>query len=171
MKRITTWVLVTSFTFTLGVVAALLWLEFRHSSIQNQTNSPCSPSPNNENFSADLPILAYCELANNPEKYDGKIVRVSARLAMFIHGRVFADLNCSSMDRQTAVTFDPQNREEIERTLNQASGSDNWIVTPMDLIAVGRFRKVVPSNQSDTIYDTASLQFEIMRVEKASKAR
>jgi len=170
MKRITSWLIVTSLTFVLGVVATLLWLEFRHPSAQKSVASPCASLPNDENSSADLPILSYCELANNPEKYTGKVVRVSARLSGFIHGRLFYDPNCHSVDTQAAVTFNSQAREEIERSLSEARGSDNWF-EPVDLIAFGRFKKVVPSKKSDTIYDTASLQFEIMRIEKASKAR
>ena len=46
----------------------------------------------------------------------------------------------------------------------------NWL-EPVNIIATGKFEKVTPSNESDTIYDTASLQFQIIRVEKASKPR
>lgn len=170
MKRIASWILVTSLTFCLGVAAALLWLEFPHPTIQKSAVSPCTPSPNSENASADLPILAYCELANNPEKYNGKVVRVSARLSGFIHGILFYDPNCPGRDTGAAVFYNPENREEIERSLNQARSSDDWL-QPVELIAIGRFKKVIPSNESDTIYDTAPLQFEIMRIEKAYKAR
>ena len=169
MRRIMPRVLITLLTFMLGVAAVLLWLEFRRPPVQKSEAPPCSDSSGNESAS-DLPILAYCELANNPEKYSGQVVRVSARLGGFIHGILFYDPNCAGANMGAAVTFDSQNEEEIERSLKQASGSDS-LLDPVNLIAVDRFRKVVSSHVSDTIYDTAALQFEIIRIEKASKPR
>jgi hypothetical protein len=112
-------------------------------------------------------------LATTPERYSGKIVRVRARLSGFIHGMVFSDENCLGADNQAAAFYHPPAAEEIRQTLNRARGSDslmNWL-EPVNIIAVAKFRKVTPSHESDTIYDTASLQLEIMRVEKASKLR
>ena len=87
----------------------------------------------------------------------------------FIHGIEFYDANCPG-DTQAAVVFDPQHTNEIEQVLKQARGSDKWF-EPVDIIAVGRFNKVTPSGESDAITSTASLRFEIVRVEKASKVR
>jgi hypothetical protein len=122
---------------------------------------------------SNLPIIDYCELANNPERYSGKIVRVRARLSGFIHGMLFYDENCAGADNRAAVSYSRRTEEEITRTLNRARGSDgsmNWL-EPVNIIATGKFEKVTPSNESDTIYETASLQFQIIRVEKASKPR
>jgi hypothetical protein len=163
-------VFITLLTFVLGVAATLLWLKFRHPSVRKSEAQPCSHSLSNESASPNLPILAYCELANNPEKYNGQVVRVSARLGGSIYGILFYDQNCPGPDMGAAVTFEPQNEEEIERSLKQASGS-NSLFEPVNLIAVGRFKEVVPFNGSDTIYDTAPLQFEIIRIEKASIPR
>ncbi|HEX8920420.1 MAG TPA: hypothetical protein VF766_03015 [Pyrinomonadaceae bacterium] len=116
---------------------------------------------------SQLPILDYCELVSNPERYSGKIVRVRARLSGFIHGMVFSDENCLGADNQAAASYYPSTAEEIRQTLNRARGSNssmNWI-QPVNIIAIAKFRKVTPSNKSDTVYDTASLQLEIMRVE------
>ena len=125
------------------------------------------PSVDHESVT-ERPILAFCELANNPDKYSGKIVRVSTSLSGFIHGMVLSDPNCSSVHTQTAVFYRAQNQREIEAVLKGARKSDDWRL-PIQIIAEGEFRKVVPSNESDTIYDTAPLQFEIIRVEKAAK--
>jgi len=145
------------------VGAALLWVR----DSQPRSKEGSQPSAYHETV-ADRPILAFCELANNPHKYSGKTVRVSAILSGFIHGRVLYDPNCSSVHTQTAVLYRAQNQNEIEAVLKQARNSDDWRL-PVQIIAEGEFRKVVPSNESDTIYDTAPLQFEIIRVERASK--
>ncbi len=161
MRQITSWLLFIAF---IGVTVTLLTQKCPPS----VTQKPEIPSSilNNEIVSPDLPILAYCELINNPEKYSGKIVRIKAQLSGFQHGILFVDRNCTGIDKQTAVTFNLQNKEESEHILNKARGTDNWLI-PLDLVVIGRFRKVVPSNSSDTIYHTASLQFEITHVENA----
>lgn len=181
MRRIPIWLLVAMCTFALGFGAAMLWGRFSRPAVAERippSDQPCtSPvalDPDADiSAASDLPILDYCELATNPERYSGKIVRVRARLSGFIHGMVFSDEDCLGADNQAAAFYHQPAAEEIRLALNRARGSNsstNWLV-PVNIIAVAKFRKVMPSNESDTIYDTASLQLEIMRVEKASKLR
>lgn len=178
MRRVSIWLCVAVCTFTLGFAAAALWFESRRPLTREQKEPPCPrPQPEEKALaldpsadpaaSADLPILAYCELVNNLDRYDGKVVRIGARLGGFIHGILFYDENCPS---QTAVAF-PQAAENVRRALIEAAGSQWYGHVPLDLIVGGRFKKVTPSHESDAIRDTASLRFEIMRVEKATKAR
>ena len=96
---------------------------------------------------------------------------MSARLGGFDHGILFYDPNSATADKQTAVAFYPPDAEEVRRTLTEAAGSDYYGFVPLDLIVIGRFEKVRPSQGSDSIWDTAPLHFEIMHVEKASKVR
>ena len=147
----------------IGVAATLFWLQPQRTATKQEASVACAEPSN-----PVLPILAYCELANNPEKYNGQTVRVSVRLSWFIHGLLLFDPNCSGADTRAAVFYNQSNREEIERALKQAHGPDNWFEA-VDIIATGKFKKVTPSNRTDTIYDTASLQFEIIQIEKASK--
>ena len=137
---------------------AIAQLKGRSSQSQKQDNT------------GDLPILSLCELVNNPDKYTGQVVRVSTTLSGFIHGSFVYDPNCVRVDTNTAVFFNAEHKDQIQRDLTQARGSDNFL-EPLNVIAVGKFNKVIPSNESDTVYDTASLQFEILRIESASKAR
>jgi hypothetical protein len=159
-KRAISWLLIFLATFALGVAATLVWL--RHSISQSEAVKPPQP--------AESPILAFCELVNNPDKYSGHTVRINAVLSGFIHGMFLYNPNCVTVDTRTAVFFNSQNKQEIESTLQKTRGSVDWR-EPVDIIALGEFRKVTPSNQSDTIYDTAPLQFEIVRVENASRVR
>ena len=64
-------------------------------------------------------ILAFSELANNPNKYSGQVVRMSAMLGGFIHGRVLYDPNCSSIQTQAAVFYRTQNQEAIKAVLRK----------------------------------------------------
>jgi hypothetical protein len=159
-QRVIRWVLLPVLTFVLGVAATTLWS--RHSASKPKTVDISPP--------AESPILGLCELLDNPDKYTGQTVRVSAIMSGFIHGLFLYNPNCVTVNTRTAVFFNPGNKEQIQDALKQARGSDDWREA-VDIVALGQFRKVTPSNQSDTIYDTAPLQFEIMRVEKASKVR
>jgi hypothetical protein len=181
MRRISIWLVVATCTFALGFAAATFWFQLRRPVVAERNPSSSSPCINSValdqmadiSAASNLPILDYCELASNPERYNGKIVRVRARLSGFIHGMVISDENCIGVDNQAAATYYPPMAEEIRQTLNRARGSDssmNWL-EPVNIIAIVRFEKVTPSNESDTIYDTASLQVQIMRVERASKPR
>ena len=174
MRRGTIWLTVALSTFILGFVAASLWFPIA----RNVRETPCPPAQHAEealaldpsadlSTSANLPILAYCELVNNPDRYSGKIVRVRATLGGFIHGILFYEETCPG---QTAVAF-PRNNEDVRRALTEAAGSEYFGHVPLDLLVVGKFEKVTPSNESDLIWHTAPLHFEIMRVERASKAR
>ena len=179
MRRVSAWLFVATCTFALGFAAATLWLQSRHLGATENALSPDPPSVSTVTLNPDtdvsaasnLPVLDYCELANNPERYSGKVVRVRARLSVSIHGALFGDEHCAGADKQAAILYHALTAQETTQTLNRARGSDspaNWH-EPVDIIAIGKFEKVTPSNASDTIYDTASLQFEITRVEKASK--
>lgn len=163
------WLGTATLTFAIGVAASFFWLDTHRVAVKRET-SAASAEPSKADSNRALPILAYCELANNRDKYNGQTVRVSTRLSGFIHGILFFDPNCSGVDTHAAVFYNLDHRAEIELALKRARGSDNWF-EPVDIIATGKFKKVTPTNESDTIYDTASLQFEIILIEKASKAR
>ena len=152
------WALFPALGFVLGVAAMAFWARYSAPETKTVVLSPPGESP----------ILSLCELLDNPDKYSGQTVRVSAIMAGAIHGMFFYNPNCITGKTQTAVLFAPAYKEQIQDTLREARGSDNGY-EPLDVIVLGQFRKVTPSNQSDAIKDTAPLQFEIMRVEKASK--
>ncbi len=166
MKRIGFWLLIASLSFALGIITTLICVRIRNSTNPSQ---PSSKDQTIEN-STSPPVLAYCELANNPEKYDGKIVHLATRLSASKHGILFYDLNCGGIEKAASVSFNPDNKYAIARTLREARGSDDPTQS-VDLIAVGKLRKVTPSFESDLISDTTSLRFEIMSIEKASPVK
>jgi len=168
MKRTTVWLLISLVTFTLGVVIVFVWVD-RSKSPSAKSESVSSIAQKTDTPS-ELPILAYCELVNNPENYDGKIVRVSAKLWFFIHGFKFLDKNCYAVENEPAVTFAAGREDEIFAKLAKETGSaeyNPW--TFPEVVVVGKLSRVKPSRKSDSMADNAYLQFEILEVEKASK--
>lgn len=163
MKRTVSSLLLGVFTFLLGVGFTLVC---RYPVVQPIKSAPVA-FPEQPAIT-DQPILAFCELAKNPNKYSGQVVRISATLSRFIHGGVLDDPICSSVETRTAVFYRAENRDEIETVLQEARHSEDWTI-PVSIIALGEFRKVNPSYESDAIYDTALLQFEIICIETASK--
>ena len=174
MRRVVIWLAVGLCTFVLGFAAASMWF----TATRDVRERPCPPPTQVQDTlalapgdalrdSANLPILAYCELVNNPERHSGKVVRVRATLRGFIHGILFSENTCPD---RIAVSI-PRGNEDVTRALTEAAGSEWFGHVPLDLIVVGKFEKVTPSNESDLLWDTASLHFEMMHVEKASKTR
>ncbi len=164
MKRITFWLLIISFTFIFGAAAMLIYLKLFYPAIQISESLPEISLPEIENNPTDLPSLNFCELTNNPEKYDGKTVRLSARLSIGLEGSWFSDSSCGADN--TAI-ISAQNKEvwkaiEKARERKNKEPSD----TQVNLTVVGEFKNTV---YKDWCCLTAPFQFKISTVEKASK--
>ena len=172
-QRAIFWILVLLLMFGLGVGATFVWLGAY--SVSLATPGPASPSAGLAEGASDRPILAFCELANNPEKYDGKIVRVSARLWYAKHGYFFLSKNCDGDARQAAVTVPGDGRwQQIESKIAKDLGLADANYTPWEfpeIIAVGKFSSVEPSRKSDATLDNTHLLFELIEVERASNIR
>src|SRR5690348_2570944 len=108
MKKIAVWLLATIFTFILGIAATFIFMKFFYSFPQKLEAQPETSIPKYENDSANLPILAFCEQANNPAKYDGKMVRLSARLHIGIENSWVSDSNCGA---NNAAVISASNKE------------------------------------------------------------
>lgn len=169
MRRTEIWLLISFFTFALGAATVFIW--FNSFNVSNEESEVVSRSLQKINAQSELPILAYCELANNPEKYDGKVVRVSGKLWFFTHGYFFLNKNCESEEKQTAVIL-PDGEQGM--TILDKITKDTRLTeyNPWDfpeIIAVGKFRRVKPARKSDSVEDNVYLHFEIVAVEKATK--
>ena len=165
MNPILKHILVGIFCFSCGIASTLLWFGWSRTA-----NAPQNVSSVNKE--EELPILAYCELANNPDKYDGKVVRVSARLLQGIHGLSFLDPNCEGEIRQAAVTFDHKREEQIEAQIAAETNSEKYAYWGFpQIIAAGRFSKATPSRQSDSNVDNSYLRFEILSIDSAVNTR
>lgn len=163
MKRIPFWLLTLSFTFIFGLTATLIYLKFFYPDIQTSESLPEIALPEIENDPADLPVPAFCELVNNPEKYDGKIVRLSAKMFIGTENSWFSDSSCGA---DNAAIISSKN-EEVWKAIEKArEGKKNelWALK-LNLIVVGKFENM-PYKYCCTL---APFQFEILKVEKASK--
>jgi hypothetical protein len=156
MKRISFWLLVISFTFLIGVAATLLYLKFTHPAVQTSQTTTEFSSPN-------LTSMTWCELANNPEKHDGRTVRLNAKLSIGLEGSWFSDPNCG-VNNAAVITAE---NKEVWQTIEQARKQKNKkpLSNEVDLVVIGKFK--------NTVYKDCCLitpfQFEILKVEKTSK--
>ena len=163
MKRITFWLLTVSLTFVLSLTATFTYLKFIYPDVQKSESRPEISLPEIENNPADLPILAFCELTKNPEKYDGKIVRLSAKMFIGTENSWFSDFACGV---DNAAIISSKNKEvwkAIEKA-TEGKKKEHWAFK-LDLIVTGRFENV----SFKECYTIAPFQFEILTVEKASK--
>lgn len=167
MKRTIFWLLASIFTFALGVAIVFVWLNDHK--LPNQQSEVSSSTIQKADTPKEMPILAYCELANNPEKYNGKVVRVRAKLNHFIHGPFFADDNCADSGKTTAVIFSPKLENEIINKLKSKTKSEKFSFWDAEIIAVGKFSRVKPTQESDALVDNIDLRFEILEIEQGFK--
>jgi hypothetical protein len=167
MRRIFGWCLIAVVTFTLGAATAFVWLnQGRSASTSEHFEGPQSTAADGTD---SLPILAYCEIANNPAKYDGRLIRISAKLYFATHGYFFLDKNCDDGDQQTAAKYDAELGDEMLQKVAREAGDEEFIPWRFpDIIAIGRFSRVTPTRQSDSTWDNSVLRFEILKIERAS---
>lgn len=114
-----------------------------------------------------IPSVEYCDVKNNPRKYDGKIIRIEkANLYFFTHGYFLADKNCSGEgdSARTAIDFYEAKREilneELKKTRSRAKSSE-----PSEINVVGKFTYKILLGGSGHIRDRTPFQFEIFDVE------
>ena len=166
MKRIIFRLFITIVTFALGVATSCIWLN-SYNSANRKTDKPPLHAEKKD-ISTELPILAFCELANNPENYDGKAVRVSAKFRNYDDGFRLRDLNCYGLEKEAAIVFDANFREIMEKIGQELGNREFDYYEMIEIIAVGKFSRAKPNGKSSLFVDNAYLHFEIVSVEKAS---
>jgi hypothetical protein len=160
MKRGIFWLIVTVVTFGLGVTSAFLWFEFRKS-FTNETETI--------NLPTEIPTVYYCEMLNNPDKYDGKIVRlirISHILDFQYHGLVF-NVDCYGENKQTAIIITHLRKDILDKLKVEANNPYSW--GRRQITAIGKFSRQKMPRRSNLLANTLDFRFEIMEVEKAVK--
>ena len=167
MKRIIFWLVVISFIFGLGTATMLLYPNIFNKPAQTEISA--EPATRHTDTAAEeIPNPDFCELTANPEKYDGKIVRLSAKLLMGLEGAWFSDAKCGA-DNAAVVSSENEDvwktiervREEKDKTLKE---NERRLRNEVNLTVVGKFKNVVYKEGGLT----APFQFQILKVEKAS---
>jgi hypothetical protein len=160
MNRITFWLLTAFSTFIIGATATtLIYMKF----FDVSQTLPEISLPAVESNSPEPPFLSFCELVNNPEKYNGRIVRFSAVMQIGLENSSFSDVRCGG---ENTMVVSSKN-EEVWKTIEKArAGKKNgrWAFI-LDLQVAGRFENI-PFTQCCT---KAPFQFEIKSVERASR--
>jgi hypothetical protein len=179
MRRVIPRLFVACCTFALGLSIAALSFELRRptSPVLEKVPRPraqyCDPAlslePGADLYAAvDLPIIPYCELANNPDCYSGKIVRVGARIFWVENNMFFGGGGCYSQpDKPPVVQLNLANAEQVYGIMMQTCGPQCY--EPLDVVVVGRFEKSTPSLKGLPVWSLPS--FEIMSFESASRVR
>jgi len=119
---------------------------------------------------ASLPLINYCDVRNSPGKYDGKIVKMQAKINDFMHGVFLEDLSCADKyyedlldDSRTDVTF---YKPKSDETWEKFKELKDQVREPVDVIAVGRFTHEYPERSDDSISQRTSFHFELFSLEQ-----
>ena len=161
MSKLTMRFWVVLLTFTLGLAATFFWLRY----------NPFPETYENVDW-AKIPTVEYCELKNNPRRYDGDIVRLKARLNWFMHGFYLTGGDCSDPGEGhqawMAVGFYKPKREELWPQFDRMQVTGRY-GEPADIVVVGRFTYRNFLGGSDHIQDRTHLQFEVHTLEFAAR--
>ena len=157
MRRTIFWVLITVFTFTIGVGTEFILFAKK----SNETVATILPTKQPE-----MTELSVCDLVNDSAKYDGRTVRVKAKLNFFIHGFSFFDPSCADEKKRIGVKFNDEQSSQIEGKLDKEGKPNEYGYGMPVIVATGRFEQVTPSRTSDSIIDNVHFRFEIYEIEK-----
>lgn len=115
-----------------------------------------------EQKSENSPLLNFCELTKNPENYDGKIVRLKAKLTFGLEGAWFSDANCG-IDKAAFVESTDKNLwASIEKLRRQNDGK--ILLNEIELNVVGKFKNT-SFNEGGLI---TPFRFEVLQIENAN---
>ncbi len=162
-------------TFALGAacVAAVYWIRTPSTMADTVCGPSCDGNPEITE-PIDRGPIDFCDLARDPEWFNGKTVHFVAKLGANKHGMVLYGLRpCGTSPPWVAAFYFEPNASEIGDYLARVRGRENSFASmePVEVVATGRFFTIKPSFKSDLNSDTAPLQMEIMQVERASLPR
>jgi hypothetical protein len=175
MRRVITRLLVACCTFALGISLAALRFETRRTASVDSARRPsprsqtCDPSLSldvdaDTAAAARLPIISYCELAGNPDCYDGKTVRVGARIFWSEPDMFFNDQLCTGYaGEHAAVRLHLPKAEVVYGMRMKTCGAECY--KPLDVIVIGRFEKLPAASTG------SRASFEIKSFESISRVR
>ena len=157
------------FVYSIAVVFLLL---FSNCSEQNSEISY-------ENKSEDLSLLEYCDLRNNPDKYDGKIVRLRAEINSGNHGDHLYDKRCpgnesvhSYPDGLTAIFYKNKAEQDKVREIRDRridSNSQKVWTDSVNVTAVRLFKKNKPLENESSYERNAPFHFTVITIESFSE--
>lgn len=159
MKRSATRTFVISLTFLFGVAAVLIYTDYDSLDSEKSNFVKESTSVDELNLS-DFSLVTFCDIVKNPQKYDGKIVRLKGKLSMGIEGAWFSEAGCGI---DNAAVVESENDKVWAEIKKARTPKDNKVlINEIDLIVIGRFE--------NTAYNEGGLKtpfrFEILWIEK-----
>lgn len=164
MKRPFNWIAVLCLTSLFGITFTFLWFKYNPPMLSYE-----------ESLAKGIPSVEYCDLRNNPYKFNGKVVRLTTDLQWFMHGYFIYDASCNDRfegdgldESRTAILPYKENWAEIYEYLRKFhEAGKSW--EPLQITAVGRFQYKHAKGFSDGIEDRTSFRFEIYKIESASR--
>lgn len=177
MRKLLAGLVVSLCTFCLGVasifiVCGLSQLKFPNSGgMSNVSLSPCQantaldPKAGTKSSSADLVTLTYRELADNSACYDGKVVRVRARLSWDDHGLYLYDEN--RRHENALVWLNDSSIGEFSRKLKAVCGGGVCRAS-LDVDVIGVFEKAEALSQPEASGEVSPFRFNIKQTESLS---
>ena len=113
------------------------------------------------------PVLEYCEIANRPECYSGKLLLMKARLTGDYHGMYFFGPSCKSKPMAGSLTWMSGDKYDVV----WRKACRGHCREGLEVVVLGRFELVTPSHETNLNWHTMPMHFELLRFVEASEVR
>lgn len=133
------------------------------------SNTSLTGVQNTNEARAEIVDATFCDLATNPSKYDGKVVRVNAIYSAFHHNLLY-DPNCNSRNNYIHPRLDCDSDESCKKLRDalDMNASVYIIWGRTSITAVGKFKGPGDSNRGYGNGSAFQFELDIKHIEKAS---
>ncbi len=115
-----------------------------------------------------LPLMTYCELVNNPEQFDGKVVRVQATYLSTWHGGYLYSPACEGKDKHANLDLacnDEDSCKALRKTLSYNLPID-FFERHGEMIFIGRFGSAGGYGKLVSYHEGFKFQLEVEKIER-----
>lgn len=126
-----------------------------------------------------LPVLQYCDLRNDPDKYDGKIVCIKTGINGGQHGEYLSSWQCPA-DEPNPAYYDAaaviyENKEDwnkikqIRERRIENKNSRSQYTDPVYVTMIGLFKKNTSTGKDSSYERSAAFHFIVKSIESIEK--
>ncbi len=117
---------------------------------------------------SDPPLVTYCELVENPEKYHDKVVRFKASAHCGWHECFFYDLACDEKEKRAYAVLSCDTDEACEKLQAAFSQKATYdlLRNRIELVAIGKFKGSGEYGKLQIGSKGFRFQLEITKIEK-----
>lgn len=113
-----------------------------------------------------LPLVTYCELVNNPEQFDGKVVRVQATYLSTWHGGYLYNRACEGKEKHANLELSCKDKDSCDVLRKMLSNNLDFVERQGEMIFIGRFGSAGGYGKLVSYHEGFPFQLEVEKIER-----